>query len=340
MSASRRRGALLPAVLAIMVLIGLAASAGFFMLGHERSAGASAQLETIALAATDDALIAAAQAFGARARTLRVGGSYAERIAGDGKATTELARILRLGETLFALHVDVRAARASAMTARRRATVLLRLNPPALPFPAALSLDDGGPAPPGFASDVDSAPAGWSCPPDEGSAPDSAQHPPLATDTAAVSDLRLRADFSFRDGAIVASPDPRVDSGECSTADANNWGDASRSGPCAHFFPIVHGTGDLTVDGGSGQGVLVVDGDLRLSGGFAFTGAVIVSGALIIGPGGASVLGGVRAASVSSPGEQGSSEPVVIWSTCALRTALLATAQLAPLRERPWMIER
>jgi hypothetical protein len=75
---------------------------------------------------------------------------------------------------------------------------------------------------------------------------------------------------------------------------------------------------------GSGQGILLVDEDLKLNGGYEFYGIVIVMGKLEGGNGGAKIYGGtiVRGgANLDNPSEvQGN--PVVNLSSCAIERAV------------------
>ncbi len=69
--------------------------------------------------------------------------------------------------------------------------------------------------------------------------------------------------------------------GVCGVSDVDNWGapeDPSHS--CFSHFPIIHVTGDLRIrDGvGVGQGILLVDGDLRIEDSFTFYGIMFVQG--------------------------------------------------------------
>lgn len=58
---------------------------------------------------------------------------------------------------------------------------------------------------------------------------------------------------------------------------------------------VTHAQGDLTVVGGSGRGILIVEGRLLISGAFTYTGVVVVRGAIEVEGPGASVAGLIRA---------------------------------------------
>lgn len=83
------------------------------------------------------------------------------------------------------------------------------------------------------------------------------------------ADVRLGAD-------AVLSPAPIVDDGACRAA-PSNWGTPSDpASPCFGRTPVVYAPGDLTIGGGAGQGVLLVDGRLSITGPFTFSGQIVV----------------------------------------------------------------
>jgi hypothetical protein len=96
---------------------------------------------------------------------------------------------------------------------------------------------------------------------------------------------------------------------------------------------VIHASGDLTVNGGRGQGVLLVDGDLVLGGNFDFFGLVVVQGQLAIAAGGAHISGAVLSRSlVVPPG----SRLDIDYSACVLRKVLRGPSQAIPLQYRSW----
>ena len=64
---------------------------------------------------------------------------------------------------------------------------------------------------------------------------------------------------------------------------------------CQSYFPIIYRNGNLKVQDGRGQGVLLVEGDLEVRGNFEFTGLVIVRGELSTNGTGNKITGGVLA---------------------------------------------
>lgn len=94
--------------------------------------------------------------------------------------------------------------------------------------------------------------------------------------------------------------------GSCNTADSKNWGDPARNiipGKCEDYFPIIHlkssVTGSLgpltTISAGSGQGIILVDGNLSISGNINWVGPIIVKGNVSTSGTGNKTLGGIQA---------------------------------------------
>lgn len=123
------------------------------------------------------------------------------------------------------------------------------------------------------------------------------------------------------------TPGPPLPGGRCGGG-AWSWGDpGGGSGPCADRWVTRRGPGDLVVDGGVGQGLLAVEGDLTFASGAHFRGLVLVGGALVLRDGAvlegmARVRGGLAVDATSR----------VRGSRCP---ALRALAEAAPPISRP-----
>jgi hypothetical protein len=132
-------------------------------------------------------------------------------------------------------------------------------------------------------------------------------------------------------------PAPRSTEEECDTEAHENWGEPMKwgGGACTSHYPVVHTAGDLLVNGGRGQGLLLVDGNLTLRGGFEFFGVVLVRGALLSGVGGARITGAVALAS-QGPIASSLGSIAIDFSRCAARRALLSLAFPLPVMERSW----
>ena len=131
----------------------------------------------------------------------------------------------------------------------------------------------------------------------------------------------------------------------CDTSDPSNWGEPRRSDAtsvhaCRHYFPIVYARGPrLTIAaGGRGQGILLVDGDLEITGDFDFSGLVVVRGGVRISAARTRVTGGVMAAGASAGNRNVIAGATTIqYSSCALKEALSAAAFAEPLGQRSWV---
>ncbi len=159
--------------------------------------------------------------------------------------------------------------------------------------------------------------------------------------------LAAMADIVLADGA-----DPDLNQlgpleappGTCKTLGVGseyNWGEPEdKNDPCFNYFPIIHVTGDLRMgDGpGYGQGILLVDGELRIEGQFEFYG-IIMTGAKdpertrfednVIIHGGMIVNEELRMEDAST----------LQYSACAIKTVLEAagiSGAIKPLSERSW----
>jgi hypothetical protein len=127
----------------------------------------------------------------------------------------------------------------------------------------------------------------------------------------------------------------------CLTTDANNWGDPVRhipAAPCENYFPIIHVTGDLHVSNGTGQGILLVDGDLTKSGNFSFYGLVIARGTIHSTGSNNGITGAEMAASIDEGDAvtlAGSTK--IQYSSCALANVFNGSSSLAPVKQRAWV---
>jgi hypothetical protein len=133
------------------------------------------------------------------------------------------------------------------------------------------------------------------------------------------------------------SPAPVVTGGVC-VAGNNNWGEPNNSNTaCSSRLPIINVTGNATMSGGRGQGILLVDGNLTFSGAFKFNGLVIVKGQMVSASGGSPTIYGavmVRNMNLSTTSWSGSAN--FYYSSCALTAARNLVTETAMLRSRGW----
>jgi hypothetical protein len=136
----------------------------------------------------------------------------------------------------------------------------------------------------------------------------------------------------------IAQPRPAGSGGECDGADPLNWGDPGGSGPCADHYPVIHVSGSLVLAGGSaGQGVLLVDGSLRVESGARFVGLVIVGDDITVVGAGAELVGAAFALDADrAGGTRVASGGAIRGDGCAVRRAVLGTSRVARVPMRWW----
>ena len=124
----------------------------------------------------------------------------------------------------------------------------------------------------------------------------------------------------------------------CNTAVLTNWGDGNNhNNPCGLYFPIIRLTGNVTLTGGQGQGILLADGNLTLSGSFTFYGLVITRGSFSTVAGGSSkIYGSVMAQSINLATTAFNGDVVINYSNCAISQSLNYTGITALNRSRSW----
>ena len=135
---------------------------------------------------------------------------------------------------------------------------------------------------------------------------------------------------------------PIVANGVCNTSVKDNWGaPTDAASPCFNYFPIIYYAGsNLQLTQGMGQGILLVEGDLKVTGGFEFYGPVYVKGTLTTMGSGGHFWGGVTAANVDIEDVTVLGDAVISYSSCAINRALLnnsALTKIRPLAMRSWV---
>jgi hypothetical protein len=149
--------------------------------------------------------------------------------------------------------------------------------------------------------------------------------------------LTARAAVVLAPGSTL-TPSPLTIGTACDRSALDNWGDPHRVSACADYFPIIWAQGSVVVRGGSGQGVLLADGDVTFESGAEFTGVVVAQDDVIIAPSGARLFGLVMAA--DRRGGAGDHTDlhagVVARSSCATERALTGSAALIRVKQRSW----
>jgi len=139
----------------------------------------------------------------------------------------------------------------------------------------------------------------------------------------------------------ITTVGPVVTAGRCDDTVLLNWGDTIPGNPCGAYFPLIYHGSDVSIQSGDfGQGILLVEGDLDLRGGFHFYGIIIAQGSFSTGAGGAFVYGAVLAGNDLTLDQTATGGAQIVYSRCAVTRAVLNNANLSrsrPLSERSWV---
>jgi Tfp pilus assembly protein PilV len=293
-------------------------------------------------------------------------------LPGDGAFDT--VRVTKLNSGMFMLTSTGRVGPASGAQARHRVGALVTLLIPQINMLGALttrgSAKIGGSS---YLDGNDTTYAGWNCPPPGAgvaglSMPDTtkistsgcsglscvAGSPQVSQDSMAGkdstyfnfgsglnwSDLVGMANKTVSSGATLTAIGPTVSGGNCDTGSATNWGDPLHIDPsvssCQSYFPIIYAQGNLHLSGGEGQGILLVEGDLTVTGGLEFYGPVIVKGSMSTTGTGGHFNGGVMAANVDLEQSTLLGNAVIHYSSCAINKALAGVATPVFTNSRSW----
>jgi Tfp pilus assembly protein PilX len=135
-----------------------------------------------------------------------------------------------------------------------------------------------------------------------------------------------------------ASPSPSGNSTQC-FASNSNWGEPSRGAGttigCYNYFPVIHSSGDLSLSNGRGQGVLIVDGALRMTGNFSFVGLILVRDEIEI-MGNMSLHGAMMSRNADGVESRIRGNASLTYSSCAVSQALSGLATPMRTRQRSW----
>ena len=142
-------------------------------------------------------------------------------------------------------------------------------------------------------------------------------------------------------GGLLNNPAPSVVGGRGDTSDLRNWGDSVPANPCGAYFPLIYHGGTVAIQStGFGQGLMLVEGDLELRGGFTFFGIIIVQGRFTTGAGNNRVVGAVMASNAVDLTQSFLGTGTIQYSRCGVNRAILNNASLSrarPLDERSWI---
>lgn len=144
----------------------------------------------------------------------------------------------------------------------------------------------------------------------------------------------------------IAASTIELSSGEevCNKDDPNNFGAPDDpTHPCHDYFPVIHAPGNLQLNTGDGQGILIVDGDLELAGHVNFSGIVIVKGSFRIrgtGQGTGKISGTVIALGDGEIDTESTTigDAQVSYDSCKIAQALGSLA-VRPFGQRAWITD-
>jgi hypothetical protein len=315
-----RDGVALVMAMVAMAVLGALVAGVFFVALRDQRDGRDAVHRVQALAAAEYGLAAVFSPSVWRASwNLTTRRGLLETLAfGPGASVGDTVRLWKLDRNSLLL-VSSGAAGPALSRAQRRIALLVALQIPRLASNSTVTVMNGASvADSSSISGFDFIPAGWSCPPLAGAPsvpavavalaslvddsgcitmPCLAVAAAVAVDSAAAAvatyerfggfdrDSIAAAAMQLPGDALLAASAPSLDaSGECDASRPDNMGDPDRllgaGSPCADHLPLLHAPGNMRIEGGAGQGFLLVDGNLTVSAGARFFGVVVVRGVL------------------------------------------------------------
>lgn len=367
-----RDGFALPVALLAMIVIGALVTGGFYASSQETRISTSTDMASRAFYVAEYGLEEAVGTWkNQNLADVAVDTTFpaeAVLVNGDTAGTYELS-VRRLGNALYLMSSEGVVTQGQRQ-ATRQVGMVVRTTEPIMPAQTSLAIfgglkvggnsnihgdDSGGPGcVPG--DTVTGVTAYDSTLVDQGNRDRIQGNPPVeqnsALDTAALSqfgdiDLDMLKSMATKTYAAgdsengMAPVEATTANGDVVCVDTvrSNWGDPDGTSACSSEFPIIHAEGDLHLKTGKGQGILIVEGDLKASGNFDFYGVVIVLGELETTGTGNHFEGSVI---VQGHGQLDSESTtlgnsLVQYSRCRVDRALNATLRPRPLSSRAWL---
>lgn len=364
-----RSGLALPMVLGAITLIGTLIAGVMYLATQDYRVGANTLNESRAEAAAEMGLNRLTTDWDQKKNTTMVTGDTTRLNYTDVGAASVNVFVTRLpGPFFWAVSEAQTRGNSLQYGSRRRYGGLFRLNIPAMTILGAVTAA-GNVKVSGNVSinGNDSIPAGWSCtgaltnvagavitptatvttsgsvvvtgnPPSTTSAVAADSNTYFNYGGATYTSLAAMADITLP-GGNYAGMAPVAVAGVCTKTLTTNWGDPTRpGGACATYFPIIHFTGDVKLTGGTGQGIILVDGDLTEAGNFSFTGIIIARGTVKASGTSNAVTGMIMAAAVDlSDAVTLTGTTKLQYSSCAVQQVLSTTAPLVAAKGRGWV---
>ena len=167
---------------------------------------------------------------------------------------------------------------------------------------------------------------------------------PAAADTSTYSVFGDATWASLTGSATIrltsTSPNPApIGTATSCTASSSNWGEPNRGAGsvvgCQSTFPVIYAPGNLSISSGRGQGVLLVEGSLTITGSFYWVGIIIVRGALNVA-GTPTLMGSVMVRSTTGADSGITGNARLQFSSCAAQQALGGLGTLGRTAGRSW----
>ncbi len=364
------RGIALVVAIVALVVIGAIVAGTFFVSSLEQKTAGNAVYTAQAYQAAEAGIVSTVAHWDPAYNALAVDGSITAARDSIARGVYASVTISRLNSNLFLVRsVGTRRGATQTLASVLR---LVTVDPPVsaaltttadVGLSGTVGIDGNGVTPAGWAACTPAAGAGGirargkvhaSGHPGVTGAPATAQNDSSITDAALrapFDKLQQMATLSLPGGSGAGNfatfnsvgPSATGSPAACDRTDPNNWGEPLRSGghvsACAGYAPIVYIDGNAKIETrGRGQGILLVRGDLSISGGFAWVGLVIATGEVSIADGSGAVTGAVlaRGANIVSAGGV-SDAAAVSYSKCALDYVLRSGAVARPLGTRAWL---
>ncbi len=372
-----RRGIALAIALFAIVIIGAMVAGIFFVSTQEFRIGRNNLAQPTALGGAEYGQTRILNDWDRAWNTRLRKGDTLLRVYTPMSGAVDTVRVTKLGDLLYHVVSEARVGQGAEEGARRRTSSLLKLRIPEINILGAVTTRGVLEIDQATINGADTPPTGWDCPPPgpavaavaTSSAGDlQFDHcipgeclqgnprvlvTPAAADTNTYftygglkwADLVAMATRTYAADADIRNATPSVSGGVCNTGNTLNLGDPNRNavtpGACESFFPVVHAQGSLRLRDGVGQGILLVENDLRLDN-FQWYGLVIVRGELRAEAAGAisNIRGAVMAANLgtnnSGSDESEIDESNVTFSRCAVVKSLIGMALPARAKQRAW----
>jgi type II secretory pathway pseudopilin PulG len=299
-------------------------------------------------------------------------GTSAAPITTPGGTGTFYGTVYRLNTQMFLVDMTGRdnsnatAGQGLGIGGRSRLGVLVKIQPINFNVSASLTTKNGVSLQGNATADgTDSPPPAWACPPPGAAlagvstSPGSsvttggngtvAGNPPVQKDSNITAKFAgidsIYAQLAQRANIVLSGGNYKTDASftgaNCNTSDQLNWGDGQNTTACSTYFPIIHITGDVTLNGNQGQGILLVDGNLSVQGSYQFFGITIVKGTMGSAGGGSTAAhfyGATMAQDVSlTTTNTFSGKATLLYSNCAIQTVMNNVAVTSLLKSRSWV---